>query len=125
MRKLLCILLLFMGCLLVAGSAAHAEDRGGAATELTVDRASAGQWLCERAANSDLGLPHAPSVAAPQLRPACGSSQAGPARTAVRTPWRCVAAGSMKTTSPFSFTHPVCVTQAVDRYVYRLRRLII
>lgn len=127
MRKAICLLLVLVGCLLLAGRTMPRADRTArAAVALSVDRAAAEQWLCERSHNSDLNLPRIPcGLAAPQSRVVCSRGPAYP----VRAPFRCVSgpcpAGVVKITSPFGSTRPVAVTHAVDYYVYRLRRLII
>lgn len=127
MRKMLCILFVFACCLLLPGGGMHrARAAAPAAVSLSVDRASAEQWLCERSDNSDLNMPRIPgALSAPQMHlPGSRCGHADPVRCASRCALRGVA-GAWKTTSPFISTRPVVVTQVADHSVCRLRRLII
>lgn len=128
MRKALCILLLLVGCLsLTGGATPRADEAGGPTAALSVDRAAAEQWLCERSHNSDLTLPRIPSgVAAPQTRVASPrGSDADPVHALFRRTSGPCTTGVAKITSPFGSIYPLAVTHPVDYYVYRLRRLLI
>lgn len=98
-----------------------------APAEFAAAHGAADVWRCERAYNADLGLPRlcpveAPAaVTPPQLRN-CHTASTQKARLLAASVRR---ADAVKTTSPNTFFSSFALPQAVDRYVYRLRRLII
>lgn len=128
MRKLLLVTFGFICCLFFT-------DRGGSCVvgevfpqaQLCVDRATDNQWLCEQEYNSNLNLLRvcgettvlpAPSVARGMISDTGRTTAARVA--AILHVW-----GTSKETSYQKPFNPVSGPNAVDYYVYMLRRIII
>lgn len=128
MRSVFPLLVLLLAGFLFAGSRPGEGVAEGARTAAgcSVDRERGDEWLCERACNSDLDLPRADAggTVAPVgvQRPAKGSADS---RTVVRALSVRHAARGARVSSFQNAFNPAAVPHAVDRYVYRLRRLII
>lgn len=92
---------------------------------ITVDRAAADQWSCEREYNSNLNLPRAigevvPSVSSPvPVRGVYLPTGRG------SLPQDACGADARKAASELESSHLFAGPRAVDYYIYRMRRLII
>lgn len=98
-----------------------------APAEFAAARGAADMWRCERAYNADLGLLRlcpvgAPAAVTPPHLRSCHAASAQKARLLAASVRR---ADAVNTTSPTTVISSFALPQAVDRYVYRLRRLII
>lgn len=127
MRKLGFILLLAVSCLFTTGGGpkAHAS-RAVQSAVLSIDRAAADEWRCERICNSDLNVPRVLQEVTPvQASATSFRGAADTERLSLRHAAAGRGAGSLKATSCFNFPISVFGVRAADYYVFRLRRLII
>lgn len=128
MRKILFIFAALVCCLVWnPGGATSVSGTVRPAAVLSVDRAAADAWRCEREYNSDLNLPRlcpvgAPAAVTPWQSRSCHASSVQKARLLAAAHR---GADALKITSSFNLSLFAALPHAVDRYVYRLRRLII
>lgn len=129
MRKTMLVIFAAIVCCLGwnPGGGDSVQQPQRAPAEFAAARGAADMWRCERTYNADLGLPRlcpvgAPAaVTPPQLR-SCHTASTPKARLLAASV-RC--ADAVKITSPNTFFSSFALPHPVDRYVYRLRRLII